>query len=194
MPAATPGSVVRASFQIVGWVAFPLALTAYKNGPPAASTGGFGERSCHACHQDNPLNDPGGSLRIAGVPDAYTPGHTYRLTVTLAREGMERGGFQISARFASGENKGKQGGVWNLLDSRARKIASDDDPALEFVQHTAAGTRAPAPGSNSWSVEWKAPASAAPVQFHAAGNASNDDDSALGDFIYVTELTSAPAK
>src|SRR5712691_2414588 len=83
-------------------LALPLAMTAYKDGAPAHMNGGFDEPSCHSCHLDNPLNAPGGALKLAGVPPAYKPGQRYRLTLDLVRDGMERGGFQVSARFASG--------------------------------------------------------------------------------------------
>jgi hypothetical protein len=63
---------------------------------------------------------------------------------------------------------------------------------LQFAQHTTAGTIAQPPGALRWALEWTAPQAApAPVQFNVAANASNDDASPLGDFIYVAEITSA---
>ena len=177
------------------WVALPLALMAYKEGPSPNMTGGFGEESCHSCHLDNPLNAPGGSLAVAGVPASYVRGRTYRITVNLARDGMARGGFEISARFASGKQKGKQAGSWRALDERVQIVPSQVDPLLEFAQHSAAGTLATAPGAIDWALGWTAPpAGAGPIQFNAAANASNDDASALGDFIYLKELRSTPPK
>lgn len=176
-------------------IALPIALSGFKEGPYPNVAGGFGDHTCHVCHLDNPMNAPGGSLGLEGVPHSYVAGQTYPLTVTLSREGMKRGGFEIAARFASGRLKGKQAGAWRLLDGRAQIIPSTADPALRFVQHTLVGSRAPAPGSNSWTVEWTAPSPAAgPVQFNAAGNAANNDDSPLGDFIYTRAVRSTPAK
>ena len=177
----------------VFWITLSLALMAYKDGPLPDMTGGFGEPSCHSCHLDNPLNTPGGSLSVAGVPSSYAPGQTYRITISLARQGMQRGGFQMSARFASGEQKGKAAGSWRLLDQRVQMIPSQVEPWLQFVQHTAAGTVTPTPGAIRWTIEWIAPPVAAgPVQFNAAGNASNDDASPLGDDIYLKALRSVP--
>src|SRR5256885_9066778 len=73
-------------------ILLPLAAGAFKEGPYPNVTGGFGEQSCHSCHLDNPVNAPGGRLRIDGVPPAYVPGEAYRITVAIAREGLERGG------------------------------------------------------------------------------------------------------
>jgi len=169
----------------------PLVLLGYKEGPFPNVTGGFGDRTCHSCHLDNPLNAPGGFLDVSGIPAAYTPGQVYPITVTLSRDGMKRGGFEIAARFASGRQKGRQAGAWRLLDQRVQRIPSKLDPSLEFVQHTLAGSRAVRPGFNAWTIEWTAPARGAPVQFNVAGNATNDDDSALGDFIYLKMARSA---
>src|SRR5436309_2108435 len=88
-------------------LATPIVGGAFKEGPYPNVTGGFGEQSCHLCHLDNPVNAPGGTLTLEGVPAAFTPGQTYALTVTIAREGMRRGGFEIAARFAAGKNKGR---------------------------------------------------------------------------------------
>ena len=179
--------------------AFLISLSptsaAFKEGPYPNVTGGFGEQSCHLCHLDNPVNAPGGTLEISGVPRAYAGGQTYRVTVSLARNGMRRGGFEIAARFASGRQKGKQAGAWRIVDARMQVIPGAVDPALTFVQHNLAGSRTATPGANAWTIEWTAPSPASsPVQFNVAANASNDDDSPLGDYIYLKMTRSAPAK
>jgi len=61
------------------------ARAANYDGPPVAHTGGFGEPTCQACHQGEPLNAPGGSLRIEGLPQRYEPGRAYTLTMVLRR-------------------------------------------------------------------------------------------------------------
>ena len=155
-------------------------------------TGGFGEQSCRLCHLDHPLNAPGGQLTLAGVPPLFTPGEVYPITVTLAREDLRRGGFEIAARFAGGRQKGRQAGTWQLTDARTQLIPGAVDKALTFVQHNLAGSRSATAGTNTWTIEWTAPSDAsAPVQFNVAANASNDDASPLGDFIYVAEIASA---
>ena len=168
---------------------------AFKEGPYPNVTGGFGEQSCRLCHLDNQLNAPGGSLTLAGVPPSFSPGATYPITVTIAREDMRRGGFEISARFASGRQKGRQAGSWKLTDARTQLIPGAVDKALTFVQHNLAGSRTATAGANTWIIDWTAPSTAAgPVQFNVAANASNNDDSPLGDYIYVKSARSAPEK
>jgi hypothetical protein len=169
--------------------------SAFKEGPYPHVTGGFGEQSCHLCHLDNPVNAPGGSVTLAGVPAAFAPGVVYPITVTLAREDMRRGGFEIAARFASGRQKGRQAGAWKLTDARTQLIPGAVDKALTFVQHNLAGSRTATAGSNAWTIEWTAPTEApGPVQFNVAANASNNDDSPLGDYIYLRSARSTPAR
>src|SRR5262245_61683104 len=110
----------------------PLVGLAYRDGPAAHVSGAFGEPSCRHCHFDQPLNDAAGRLRLEGVPDRYRGRGVYRIVVTLDRPGMTRGGFEISARFASGNLRGRQAGSWRALDDRVQIIRSDADPALLF--------------------------------------------------------------
>jgi hypothetical protein len=78
---------------------------------------------------------------------------------------------------------------------RTQLIPGAVDKALTFVQHNLAGSRAATAGANTWTIEWTAPADAsAPVQFNVAANASNNDDSPLGDYIYLKSARSSPAK
>jgi hypothetical protein len=181
--------------KIVVLAAAIMLSTAFKEGPYPNVTGGFGEQTCRLCHFDNALNAPGGSLTLVGVPAAFTPGVAYPITVTLAREDMRRGGFEIAARFASGKQKGHQAGVWKLTDNRTQLIPGAVDKKLTFVQHNLAGSRTATAGSSSWTIEWTAPPdAAAPVQFNVAANASNNDDSPLGDYIYVRSTRSMPGR
>ena len=176
-------------------IALPLAASAFKEGPYPNVTGGFGEQTCHLCHLDNPTNAPGGAVALDGIPPAFAPGQSYPVTVTISRQGLRRGGFEIAARFAGGQHKGRQAGSWQLVDARAQLIPGAVDKALTFVQHNQTGSRAATPGANTWTMEWTAPsASGGTVLFNVAANASNNDDSPLGDYIYVKAVRSTPAK
>jgi hypothetical protein len=183
------------SFFVLILLSLPLAALAFKEGPYPNVTGGFGEQSCHLCHLDNPVNAPGGKLQVAGVPRAFQSGETYQVTITLVREDMTRGGFEISARFVSGRMRGRQAGSWRVRDGRAQLIPGAVDKALTFVQHNLAGSRTAAAGTNTWTIEWTAPAElTSPVQFNVAANASNNDDSPLGDYIYLDSVRTSPRK
>src|SRR5438045_2217837 len=77
-------------------------LFGYVLGPDPAMNGIFAPQqtcSTSGCHTGNPLNAPGGSLTITGLPTTtgWTPGQPYPLTVTIAKTGQRVFGFQLSA-------------------------------------------------------------------------------------------------
>jgi hypothetical protein len=163
------------------------AFAPYAGGPPPAHTGGFGEPTCEQCHFGNPLNDSAGSFTVPGFPAEYVPGQRYRLVVRVARAGMGTGGFELSTRFASGPNAGRQAG---LLTGSTAAVRVSDTSGVSYAHHARATRPLPGTGAVEWAVEWRAPDAGA-VQLHAAANAANDDNSELGDHIYTIVLPSA---
>ena len=154
----------------------------YPEETPPGHTGGFGEPTCLQCHFDGALNEPGGELRVDGIPEAYTPGETYALDVRVAHDAMERGGFQMAARFAEGQDEGGQAGHFSANEA---DVAVDSAEGVEYVRQAASEL---APDSMHWLVRWTAPDTAkGPVVFHAAANASNGDESPFGDYVYAWE-------
>jgi hypothetical protein len=171
--------------------ALPLALHASGAGVEPARTGGFGEMTCQQCHWENTLNDPAGRIAVAGLPDAYTPGEQYLITVTLARPDLRRAGFQMAAR-EDGINMsaGSNAGTLRPTDELTTAVQAGAK-GTTYIQHTEPGTTISSAGTARWTVEWTAPESAGvPVVFHVAANAANDDSSPLGDFIYTTTASS----
>jgi hypothetical protein len=104
---------------------------------------------------------------------------------------MLKAGFQLAARFADGPAAGAQAGV--LAPADARTIVTWDTlTQVSYIEHNLAGT-ALAGDAGRWKLRWTAPTNArGAVVFNVAGNAANDDDSPLGDFIYTTALRVAP--
>ncbi len=173
-------------------VAVAVTVGKYSEGPPAGHTGGFGEPTCRQCHSDNALNDAAGSLQLEGIPDSYEPNKQYRIVVTLRSPGMRRAGFQFAARFETGPNPGAQAGGLGPVDERVEVISSGQQ-TVQYAQHTREGTFGEEPDIAHWSVTWQAPLEEIDsVVFHVAANASNDDDSEFGDFIYTHEAVSQP--
>ena len=164
----------------------PTARALFTEGPPPAHTGGFGEPTCVQCHFGETENDPAGRVTLRGLPAATSPGERHRITVVVARPAIAGGGFQLSARWADGPRAGAQAGTLRSVDSRARVVPAGV-PAIQYAQHTAAGTALPAAGSARWTVEWIAPGGggSGSIIFHVAANAANGDDSQFGDFIYT---------
>jgi hypothetical protein len=170
----------------------PVAILAFSDGPDPALTGGFGEPTCFQCHNDNGMNDASGKLNLSGIPDTYTPGKDYTITVTLARPELTRAGFQLAARFDQGNAAGMSAGVLRASNPRTQ-LLEDAARRVTYIEHTLAGSKVERAGTAEWTLEWRAPETGGSVIFHAAGNASNDDRSALGDFIYTTSAHSVAA-
>lgn len=171
-------------------VATGTASSAFRDAPPPAFTGGFGEASCAQCHFDVAVPDPAGAVTVTGLPERYTAGERYLLTLRLQRPGMERAGFEVSARFASGAGAGSQAGALHPSDARTALTAHG---GVDYLHHAAAGTEPMEDGSTSWEVEWTAPPNGdTPVIFHLAANAADGDDSQLGDHVYLDSVTISP--
>ncbi|HEX9692417.1 MAG TPA: choice-of-anchor V domain-containing protein [Gemmatimonadales bacterium] len=155
-------------------------------GPPPGHTGGFGEPTCQACHAGAPVNADGGSLTILGW-DRATCGERLAVTVRLERPGTRRGGFQLAVRWADGPARGRQAGRILTPDHERVEIVTDA-AGIQFAQHSSAATADTAAGAFQWDLTWDPPRCPAAIAVHAAANASNDDDSELGDHVYTASL------
>jgi hypothetical protein len=106
---------------------------------------------------DNPLNDPAGRLTLEGAPETYTPGQEYALTVTLARPGLTRAGFQLTARedgFAM--LSGTDAGSLEPLDMTAEVMRAGPGQ-VTYAQHSESGSELPPGSVAKWQVLWTAP-------------------------------------
>ncbi len=163
-------------------------LLAFSTGPLPGRTGDFGETNCSACHRGNAVNAAGGSLTITGVPAKYNPGQIYPITVTIAKSGQQRWGFEFSARDAS---SGYQAGSLIATDAANTQVKVQNN--IQYIEHTAAGTT-PGTAQGSWTFNWKAPDTPVDkIRFSAAGNAANGNGANTEDFIYTTSVTSDSA-
>ena len=73
---------IRARLALAVAAAIPLAggtALAFENGPPPGFTGGSGDPDCTVCHFDYAANTPGGTLTVAGLPDAFVAGERYTI-------------------------------------------------------------------------------------------------------------------
>lgn len=162
---------------------------AYRTGPPAGHTGGFGEPTCAACHWSEKDGDRVPAALTVEAPARYERGATYELTVRLDDPALRAAGFQLSARFAEGTAAGAQAGDLAALDSTVLVVTTR--AGVSYASHTAAGTLPEREGEASWVVRWTAPAAGA-VVFHASANAANDDASPLGDRIHTAKTRAVP--
>ena len=158
----------------------------YAEGAPAGFTGGFGEQSCDGCHFDKPINEKPGQLTITGVPERFTAGERYTLTITLTRPSVAIAGFQLAARF---ENGGAQAGTLAPAPGEEKRLKVETQNNIQYVNQRVEGSAPSEPGSTRWSLVWTAPGTAGTVLINAAANAADKDGSTRGDFVYTTVAT-----
>src|SRR5437899_7677105 len=157
----------------LGWAGF---LFGYSMGPDPGVNGIFGPTCAQAgCHSGNPVNVAGGTLTLSGLPSAWTPGQTYPLTVTIAKPGQSRFGFQLSA---VADATTQQAGTLARISGNVFVVSN---AGIQYIEHSNATS------VNTFTVNWTAPSSAAvgTVRFNLAGNAANGDFNNTGDFIYT---------
>jgi hypothetical protein len=163
-------------------------LFAYVLGPDPGQNGVFGNATTCAtsgCHTGAPLNAPGGSVTLSGLPpEGWLPGQTYPLTVTIQRAGQRLFGFQLSAVTDSGNQQAGTLVAGSRVaivcgNSQNRQVTCSTPGAIQFAQHSNAQVV-----TSTYSVNWTAPSSATVgrVRFNVAGNAANGDITNQGDF------------
>src|SRR5215212_7250831 len=156
---------------------------AYSSGPPAGYTHAPGELDCSDCHTTPAQSS--GTLAL-GVPDNYTPGQTYDITVTHASGDATRvrWGFQMTAL----DSADQKAGAFAPADDLTRVLNGEGPfPAREYVEHTSKGTFPGQQNGAGWTFRWTAPTEdVGPVTFYLAGNQANGDGNSSGDNIYFT--------
>jgi hypothetical protein len=162
-------------------------VSAYAEGAPGGFTGGFGEQSCDGCHFDSPMNAKPGSLTIGGVPERFTAGERYTLTVTLSRPSMAIAGFQLAARF---ENGAAQAGTLAPAAGEEKRIKIETQSNIQYANQRVDGSAPTEAGTTKWSLMWTAPTTGGTVLINAAANAADKDGSTRGDFVYTAVATS----
>jgi uncharacterized protein (TIGR03437 family) len=177
---------------------FGQSAAAFSGGPPASRTlaPALGtiqaEPACNICHQSFPLNSGPGVLTISGLPATYMPNQEITVTVTLAQADRGRYGFQAQVL----DNQGLKAGELVVTDMARTQLMDGvgNFVGRQYIEHTLPGVSPNGTNQNSWSFTWKAPAqSVGRVTFYVAGNAANNSNTNLGDYIYTTSQSLQPA-
>jgi hypothetical protein len=176
--------LVAVLITILSWATLTFAFSA---GPPPANTGAPGEGTCNDCHSSFSINSQGGSVKLAGLPQNYTPGMQYNLTVTVAQTNMMRWGFEITALT----DDGSAAGTFVITDTDKTQLITDNSTGKvrNYVEHTLDGSQRGVKDSANFNFAWMAPASnIGNITFYLAGNAANGDGTMFGDAIYTTNI------
>ena len=188
---AGAATLLASAALVVSAVCAAPRASAYADAAPPGFSGGFGEPSCHACHFHAELNSGPGRVTIAGVPDRFTPGRRYPLTITLSRPAMQLGGFQMTARFKDG---GAQAGSVAPDAAERDRVRIDVQRGVQYANQRRTGTALSSTNTAAWTLIWTAPPAGGPVVFHVAANAADGDETAESDYVHTAVAESAPGR
>lgn len=188
---AGAATLLASAALVVSAVCAAPRAAAYADAAPPGFSGGFGEPSCHACHFHAELNSGPGRVTIAGVPDRFTPGRRYPLTITLSRPDMQLGGFQLTARFKDG---GAQAGSVAPDAGERDRVRIDVQRGVQYANQRRTGTALSSTNAAAWTLIWTAPPAGGPVVFHVAANAADGDETAESDYVHTAVAESAPGR
>jgi uncharacterized protein (TIGR03437 family) len=164
--------------------ALPLLLYAFAGGPDPGHAGVPGESLCTqaGCHVGTAIaNSDNLKVEFPGGLN-YSPGVKQRLAVTISDADARRWGFQLTARRASETNA--QAGTFAPTDNLTQVLPPSG--ALQYIEHTQAGTRLGQTGSIRFEFDWTPPATdVGEIVFYVAGNAANGNSQPTGDRIYT---------
>jgi hypothetical protein len=104
---------------------------------------------------------------------------------------MQRGGFQLAARFRS---NGAQAGTLAPAAVDAQRVGVVSQGGVQYAGQKAAGSSVGADDTIRWALEWIAPERVEAVAFHVAANAADGNGSVDGDLVYTTSAESIPPR
>jgi hypothetical protein len=122
---------VQASVLIAFLAALPFAVYAFSSSvPPPGRAGDVPNQGCvdpnNGCHiLPDPAPTP--TVVLLGVPDSYTPGQTYDLSVMVSGVAGTRGGFQLVVIDALGTSAG------TLINGSDTDLANGSGPSANRV-------------------------------------------------------------
>jgi uncharacterized protein (TIGR03437 family) len=197
----SPGLLTRIAQAVAIGTALPMLLLAYLSGLDAGVAGVPEEDTCADCH-----NGPSGSGSVTVTfPGArtYTPGAKQHLVVNIADPSQQRWGFQLTARQANssstqaGSFAGGADGYTQLVctqtDFRSQAFGNTCDTngmALEYIEHTASGSRLGTTGGVTFEFDWTPPATdVGNLVVYVAALAANGDNTDRGDHSYTARYT-----
>lgn len=168
-------------------------------GPPNGYTVAPGDKpgvACTGCHTGTPLNGGGGSVRLV-FPSGltYTPGQVQNISVVINDAAAATYGFEMSARLESGPST-QQAGAFTA--GQNQKVVCSNNAVqppegcggtgLQWLEHTQPSL------SNTIAVQWTPPTGGSGnVHFYVSANATNGDNTRLGDHIYSADFVLTPA-
>ncbi len=159
----------------------------------AARTGSPGEFDCTGCHTSFPVNSGPGSISISS-PNLtnwqYVPGQVYQIDVTVAQSGVGLFGFGFEALRTSNNTNGGTLSITNSTQTSLKSASVSGSSRTNVVHKLNGGLSA---NTHTFSFNWTAPATnIGNIRFWTAGNAANNNNDSINDYIYKTSQLVTP--
>ena len=177
-------------------IAVVSEVVSYTSGASPAYTGAISEGNCTSCHSSYSLVTSGNQwnrIRMrSNIPSTgYLPDSTYTITITYAESGISKFGFQLTAL----DTTNAAAGTFSTADNRtSTSSTSVSGKTRYYIGQTTTGSARVATDSTAWSFKWKAPSTnVGKVKLYTTVNATNDNSSSSGDYIYKKDFTITPS-
>jgi hypothetical protein len=177
-------------------IAVVSEVVSYTSGASPAYTGAISEGNCTSCHSSYSLVTSGtqwNRIRMrSNIPSTgYLPDSTYTITITYAESGISKFGFQLTAL----DTTNLAAGTFSTSDTRtSTSSTSVGGKTRYYIGQTTTGSARVATDSTAWTFKWKAPSTnVGKVKFYTTVNATNNNGSDNGDYIYKKDFTITPS-
>ena len=159
----------------------------------AGYTGSPGEVTCNtsSCHNSFALNSGGGSVSATStmINWIYEPLTTYTINIKVAKTGVHLFGFGVEILNLSNNNAGTII-VTNAVKTQLKSRFISGVIRRNIVHQLNGGA---SPDSVIFSFDWTSPdTTSGAITMYFVGNASNQNGSVTGDYIYSSSLLITP--
>ncbi|MFY0643995.1 MAG: T9SS type A sorting domain-containing protein [Bacteroidia bacterium] len=170
---------VSLTFKLAFIICSTVLLMANSSGSPGGRTGSpwdgqtCATGSCHGFQQAQKMDIISSDIPFAG----YMPDSVYNITVTMAKDGISKFGFEMTVQDPDGVKKGKFTG-----NSEVTAYISSQRATHKSTSNTGTNSR-------SWNVQWTAPpAGTGQVNIYMAGLFCNGDNTNSGDELVIDSV------
>ena len=178
---------------IFAFIALAAVADILQKDGKAARTGAPGEFDCTGCHTSFPVNSGPGSITISSPTLTnwqYVPGQVYQIDVTVAQTGIGLFGFGFEALRTSNNTNGGSLSITNATQTTLKAASISGSSRLNVVHKLNGGLSS---NTHTFSFNWTAPATnIGNIRFYTAGNAANNNNDTLNDYVYKTSQLVTP--
>ena len=168
-------------FVLILTISYPSNLIGNSGGSPGGKTGSPSDnmQTCQGCHYSG--NGNGATITTNIPPEGYTAGNIYTITASIAQNGINKFGFEITSEennFGSAKV-----GTFLITDPVSTQIVNNGTA----VSHKFGGTSGV--NTKSWTFDWEAPSSAnSGITFYGAFLAANSNGNNSGDTYHSANI------